>query len=309
MLVAVIMSFLVLSFTGVAVLEVANTSRTVSNQTIQNIKLQFALETAVNEALWRINCGVDSLVNLDENGVLCVWDSTDLVLTVSVNDGKYESEVELDLSDDTHFDHSLASSNFIEFNGYDAGLTKQKQSRVFTFLPQADYEYFETHSVETHNGNYNSWKEDFLAQEGIHIFTGNNLLLTDINITNSTLVFTGKNIFFSGSNTLTAPAPLDSASALPALVFTNPDANLHLASGDHIEGAIFCAGEISIEGSTLTGPIVGKTISLHADLNLLETEYSQFYGWALGFGAVDEYDWPKQIGRWTSTTWGTVENS
>ena len=213
MLIAIIASFLVLSFTGVAVLEVANTSRVVSNQTVNNVKLQFALESAVNEALWRINCGADSLVNIDENGVLCVWDSTEQVLTVSVSDGKYESEVELDLSDDTHFERGLASRNLIQFNGYEAGISKNNRARVFTFLPQVDYEYFEANKVNQHNGSFNSWKDDFLEQEGIHIFTGNNLLLTDIDVSNSTLVFTGKNIFFAGSCTITAPVPVDSASA------------------------------------------------------------------------------------------------
>lgn len=308
MLVAVIATFLVLSFTAVAVLEVANTSRIVSNQTVDNIKLQFALETAVNEALWRINCGADSLVNIDQDGVLCVWDSAEQVLTVNVSDGTHESEVELDLSDDIHFERGLASTNIIEFNGHDAGISKKHRSRVFTFLPNADFEYFENNAVKEHNGNQNSWKEDYLDQQGIHIFAGNNLVLDDINMSNSTLVFTGKNITLDESMHISAPIPVDSASALPALVFTNPEANLSLNEGAFIEGAIFCAGRITIDNAILTGPIVGETIILYDDLELLDTEYSEYYGWALGFGAVDEYDWPKQIGRWTSTTWGTVEN-
>jgi hypothetical protein len=298
------MSFLVLSFTGVAVLEVANTSRTVSNQTVHNIRLQFELESAVNEALWKINAGADSLVNVSDDELSCVWDSTNQILTVGVTDGNLFSEVELNLSEDTHFNRGLASTNLIQFNGYDPGLSKKAQSRVFTFLPQADFDFFETHAVEQHHGNDNSWKEDFLNDEGIHIFTGNNLTLENINVTNSTLVFTGRNITFIGTSLLSAPVPVDSASALPALIFTNPEANLVLSSGDRIEGAIFCAGSIIIDDAILTGPIVGESIELQSDLELLDTEYSEFYGWALGFGSVDEYDWPKQIGRWTSTSWG-----
>lgn len=309
MLVAVIMSFLVLSFTGVAVLEVANTSRVVSDKTVSNIELQYDLESAVNAALWRINCGNDSLVNINEDGTICSWDSLNQVLTVSVSNGDMTSEVELDLSDDTHFDRGLASTNLIQFNGYDAGLDKKHQSRVFTFLPQADFEFFETHAVKEHNGNDNAWKADFLDDDGIHIFTGNNLTLESINVQNSTLVFTGRNIVFTGTNTITAPVPVDSASALPALVLTHPDASLTISQGDHIEGAIFCAGTITISDAILTGPIVGETIVLESDIELLDTEYSEFYAWSLGFGAVDEYDWPKQIGRWTSTNWGNTEGS
>jgi len=58
MLVAVIMMFLALSFTGVSVLNVSYLSRSASAETIENIKLQYQMESRINQALWQINTGV-----------------------------------------------------------------------------------------------------------------------------------------------------------------------------------------------------------------------------------------------------------
>lgn len=306
MLVAVIMAFLVLSFTGVAVLDVAFNSLTVSNTTSDNIVTQYAMESAINEALWRLNVGEDSLANIDLDGTTCTWDSLREVLTVHVNNGKFESEVMLDLSEDTHFDRGMAARNSIQTNGYSVGLSEKYRTRIFNFLPDVDIEYFENEAVKFHHGDDNSWKDNFLTAEGVHIFTGNNLVLDSINVMNSTLVFTGRNIHFYGTNSLRAAIPEDSSAAMPALILTNPDAHLYLDTGDHIEGAIYCAGKISIGNAELSGPIVSDEIELWHNIDLLETEYPEYYRWTEGFGDQDNYDWPKQIGNWKTTSWTAV---
>jgi len=73
MLVAVIMIFVVFSFTGVAVLNVSYLSSSSSIETIHNIKLQHEMESSINEALWIINSGTDSLVNVSSDGITTLW--------------------------------------------------------------------------------------------------------------------------------------------------------------------------------------------------------------------------------------------
>jgi len=301
MLATVIMFFLVLSFTGVAVLDLSYNSRELSNETVHNIKLQYATESAINEALWLLNSGNDSLVNIDSDNINRIWDSETHTLTVGVEMFDTEYEVQLDLSEDTHFQRGLAASSNITTYGYSTGLEDKHRMRQFDFMPVADLKYFADHATWFHHGNQASWSGEAMTGEGVHIFTGNNLVIDGISLNNSTLVFTGKDITFTGTITIRAPFPVDSMSTLPALVFTNPDNEFTLGAGNHIEGAIYCAGQLNLHNPTITGPVVSQTISLNDDLNILDSEYEAYYRWTLGFGSQDDYDWPKQIHRWKSS--------
>jgi len=309
MLVSVIMIFLVLSFTGVAVLDISYSSRTASQETVDNIEVQYALESEINESLWQINSGEDSTVNCEEDGFIINWNADTKVLIISVDTLGVLAEISLNLSEDTHFQRGMASCAGIETNGYDTGIEEENRIRSFDFLPTVDLQYFVDHAVKVHNGNENAWKDDFLANEGIHIFTGNNISIDSVSVNNSTLVFTGKGITFTGTNTIKAPVPVDSADALPALVFVDPDNDFIINENDHIEGAIYCAGQLTIESAALTGPIIADFISLNDDIDILDSEFNEYYRWTLGFGDQDDYDWPKQIGRWKTNTWSKKPNS
>jgi len=131
MLVAVIMIFVVMSFTGVAVLDVSYNSRTASMATIENIKVQYMLESSVNETLWRINTGVDSLVNTDIDGITTSYNADTGLLTVSLDTLNTEAEITMDLTEDTHFNRGIASENAIPSDIADAGITKDNQGRKF----------------------------------------------------------------------------------------------------------------------------------------------------------------------------------
>ena len=322
MLVAVLMIFVVFSFTGVAVLNVSYLSSITSAETVNNIRVQYATESSINEALWRINTGVDSLVNSDTDGVTTVWDPVSNILSVSVDKFQMETEILLDLSEDTHFDRALASDETITTNGYDTDIDPENRSRFFTFLPEVDLDYFTDNAVAIHNEYFHSWNgggkhgddEDF--EEGIHVFTGSFLELKNMDLHNHTLVFTGRFIFFTGNNNIDAPVPVDSADALPALVFTNSNnyfeieaEGKHYNKEDKINGAIFTAGTIILKKGELSGPIVGNTISMeHGEdfsnhIKFKDTEHPEHYRWHKGFKNKKHYDWPKQIGRWKTKKW------
>lgn len=314
------MIFTIFSFTGVAVLNVSYLSNTTSMETINNIKLQYATESSINEALWRINTGVDSLVNSDIDGVVTVWDSSSNILSVNVDKFQMESEILLDLSEDTHFDRALASDNTINTNGNVVDADEENQSRFFTFMPEVDLDYFTDNAVATHTENWKQWDrydaEDF-GGEGIHIFTGSFIELKNCTFENSTLVFTGIFVNFAHQNIITAPEPADSADAMPALVFTNTNNYFEVeAEGknydreDKITGAIYTAGTIVMKKGELSGPIVGKTITMeHGEeynnqIDFKDTEHPKHYRWTKGFKNKKHYDWPKQIGRWKTKKWG-----
>jgi len=86
MLVAVLIIFVVFSFTGVAALNVSQLSNSTLSGTSQNIKLQYELESRINKAMWHINSGKDQLVNLSSEGTKVQWDSQHHVLSVGVEE-------------------------------------------------------------------------------------------------------------------------------------------------------------------------------------------------------------------------------
>ncbi|MEA3287325.1 MAG: hypothetical protein U9Q77_08110 [Candidatus Marinimicrobia bacterium] len=310
MLVAVIMVFVVFSFTGVAVLNVSYLSSSSSMETINNIKLQYAVESAVNESLWRINSGADSLVNYSSGGITTVWDSSTQVLSVNVDKFQMESEILLDLSEDTHFDRGIAAQEEVYLDGNITGLSDDHRARGrFGFLPEVDMEYFYENAVEVHTES-GSWYSgvsfaNMTLADGIHIFEGNYVTLEDVILNSGTIVLTGHHIRIWDENHFTAP-PADSTGALPALVLTHPWQTLNLVSpygNETILGAIYCKNTIYLQNGNFSGPIVGRIVSMSENFDFLDTENNDYFQWTRGFGHRHHYDWPKQIGRWRIQKW------
>ncbi|MCF7922848.1 MAG: hypothetical protein K9M55_09115 [Candidatus Marinimicrobia bacterium] len=306
MLIAIIMVFVVFSFTGVAVLNVAYLSSSASSETVQNIKLQYQMESRINEALWRINIGTDSLVNSITDGAITMWDPQLSILSVGIDNFNMEAEILLDLSENTPFHRAIASDNPINTNGYSTTAEEEHAVSEFDVIPTVDYEYFLLNSPIIHYGNQEAWSEASMATEGIHIFLGNNLEISGLDLENSTLVFLGTNILFSSDNLIKAPIPEDGADAVPALVLLNAYTLFTLQEGTQIEGAIYCAGQLNIHNSTLTGPIVSSSVTLADDINFIDGDHQEYYRWNKGFGNKDDYDWPKHVNRWRTSKWGKI---
>lgn len=312
MLVAVIAIFLVMSFTGVAVLDVSHNSRVISQETVTNIKLQYMAESAVNKTLWRINSAADSVVNYTDGGISTSFDTTTNVLTISFDTLNTIAEMELDLTEDTHFNRGIASSSTMASDADSAGLTEDVKARGnFNFLPEVDMDYFTNNAVQIHNESWTTWNNDTLAN-GIHVFTGNFIALDDITLLSGTIVFTGRYVSMWGDNYIKAP-DADSTGAYPALVFThaNTEFELNSSNGDEqIYGAIYAKKRITLNKGTVSGPIIAEQVNLDNDHDYgFELDGNeQYYQWTNGFGDRDNYDWPKQLGRWTTTKWEKKKN-
>ena len=305
MLVAVLMLFVVFSFTGVAVLNVSYLSNTTSMETVNNIKLQYAVESTINESLWRINTGIDSLVNSSADGVTTIFDPTLNTLTVNVDKFQMESEIILDLSEDTHFDRGIAAEEDVVLDGFDPGLEAENQVRGnFQFLPDVDIQYFLDNATQVHSESWKVWDNETL-EDGIHVFTGSWIALEDVTLNSGTIVFTGRGVSFWGDNEIHAPAG-DSTATSPALIFTNErqDFNMYSHSGNEIIiGAIYCKRDIALHNGTVSGPIIGRNVTLGSHFNFLDFENSDRFRWTRGFGHRNNYDWPKQIGHWKIHKW------
>jgi len=305
MLVGVLMLFLIFSFTGIAALNVSALSTAASAETVNNIKLQWAMESTVNRSLWRLNIGADSLVNLSEEGIVTLFDPVMNTLSINIDQFEMEAELILNLADDTHFDRGIAAEETVDLDGYDAGLEEENQIRDgFSFLPEADIQYFLDNAVQIHEESNISWNHRTFP-DGIHVFTGNYITLDDIRIVSGTLVFTGHHISLWGNNEITAPLG-DSLETNPALVFTNPTEDIEIFSptGDEtIIGAIYANANIDLHNGNISGPVVGKNVNLRGHFDLLDGEHNNRFRWTKGFKHKKHYDWPKQINRWKMKKW------
>ncbi len=303
MLVAVLMLFLVFSFTSVADLSASLASNSGSMESVRNIKQQYEMESNINQAMWRINSGADELVNLSADGVTIVWDAENYLLSVGTENARTESEIQLDLTERTPFSSAIASLTPIQTNGYFADVEEAHPVQQVDLLPTIDPAYFIINRAIIHHGDETTWSTEDLQIEGIHIFLGNNLVISGLDLENSTLLFLGENIFFSENNTIKAPAPVDALPADPAVVFMSPHTKFTLKYGTHIEGAVFCASHLDIENATLTGPVLANSVTLTGNVDFRDNLMPDYYRWNMGFGDQNDYDWPKHVGRWKSVKW------
>jgi hypothetical protein len=290
--------FLVFSLSGVAVLNLSSFTAMENQDAVQSLKNQYAVESAVNVAMWKINTVGDDFGSYDDGYVSVSMDTTTDELVASIDRYNKSYEIAMDLSEDHHFNRGIAAVDSIELNGHDAGISESNRQRKFRFLPEADLQYYIDNAVATHSQNFHTFSDDTLAN-GIHVFTGSFISLESIKV-QGTLVFTGRFVWFLGGNEIEAMA--DENGSHPALVFTH-SSQITMLGDEEVKGPIYAKNKIRItSGAKLSGPIVGNVVELNADINLLDEENPQYYKWNSGFGNYSSYSWPKHIGRWRVTS-------
>lgn len=301
-IVAVMITAVVFSITGLGVLNLALLVNFDTDTAAQTIEEKIEAESAVNIALWKVNAGDDTLGTYTDGNVTSVFDSTELLLTVSYAGTEDTTGFKAYLKKDHHFNHAMASQNAILTYSYSTGEEEENRPRDnFEFLPIVDEAYWLAVADSIYTGSSRTYYDSDLT-EGINVFTGNNITFYRISLDNTTMVFTGGGeVYFSHSNTIRAS--YTDSTAFPALVFTDTSSTVFINEWfssriDHIEGAIFSNGHVLIRRGELSGPIVGRDISVIRNINFLDDQYPQYYTWQHGFGDFTSYDWPKNIIRW-----------
>jgi len=297
----------IFSVTGLSVVQFSSNARVESVKLVHEQQSRSIVESNVNLALWRVNTLPDSMANTASEYVTTVLDTNTDQLTVVVNHHDRLRVVEVDLFEDMHFNHSLATNDTLEMGPYSIGEEADHGVRgEFRFLPQVDTDYFTSNAVQVHpHSDWIYYQSDF-DEEGIHIFTGDNVWLYSVTLHNSTLVFESNYVYFYKDNDIRAPQPAEGQAPLPALVFTNENIIFRLAkewwNQDTIHGAIYCAGKIILKHGTFTGPIVAHKIAVKKNLNFIDDDHDAFYAWPRGFGNYTDYDWPQHITNWAEYT-------
>jgi acetyltransferase-like isoleucine patch superfamily enzyme len=298
MLAAVLSLFMIFSFTGVASLNLASYTSMEAQNSVQAVKNQYAVESTISVALWRMNAIADSAANFTSGDVTCSYDAPQRLLTASIDRYDKRETVRITLADDNHFTHSLSARSGIEYNGY--ALNSISEPREFDFLPQSDLNYYYSNAVEIHTESNHTYHNGQLA-DGIHVFLGSNIELENVSIFGSA-VFVGENITFDKNVHIVADTTLGDA----AMIFTNPNVETsfiynHSNNSFTVNGPIYSEGTIYLRDGDLSGPIVADRIELLDDITLNEEIDSKFYKWTHGFGEQDDYEFPKRVNRWERT--------
>ncbi|MCF7824527.1 MAG: hypothetical protein K9N35_10200 [Candidatus Marinimicrobia bacterium] len=303
-IVAIMITAVVFSITGLGVMNLALLVNLDTQAAVQFSENQIDLESEVNIALWRLNAGDDTLGTYTSDNFTSTFDSASLTLTLSMAIDGDTSGFQLQLEEDYHFTHALASQNNIDTYNYTINEEPDHEVREkFEFLPIVDEAYWLSVADSIFTDNSKTF-HDWDLIEGILVFTGNDLKFQDIDVENTTMVFTGDGVMdFTKSNTL--KAAYNDSTIYPALVFTDSTSYFFINEWlslykDHIEGAIFSYGTVVLRTGELSGPVVGNNILVWKNMNFLDDQYPQYYGWPVGFGDFKDYDWPKQIVQWES---------
>ncbi len=298
-IVAIMITAVIFSATGLGVLNLATIVNLDTQTAVEKVRDQVEVESFANVALWRINTGGDNLGSYSAGDLTATFDSTSQKLSVIKSDGDEQTGLVLSLEEDHHFKRAVATSGTFYTQGNTVSPEPQHQVRSQVgFLPTVDINYFMNIADEIHYDNSRTFR-DWDLSEGVHVFEGNNLIFESVDLENTTLVFTGTNIDFWKHNVIKA----DEGGDMPALVFTNPNSDFTFYGywstyRDEIEGAIYSAGTIRMYNGILSGPVVARTAVLERSMNFTDDEHGEYYQWQNGFGAYEDYDWPKQVQEW-----------
>jgi hypothetical protein len=301
MLVTVLTTALILSLTGMAVVEFGFYGRSTAQDAVHAINNRYTVESHVNKALWRVNTFDDSLVSYSDGPVTVTYDTTTMRLLVGVSQYDKTQAVMADLVEDMHFNHAIATNDSLLLYGHTLGQEPSHSSKgEFRFLPTLDQQYFLDSAVAVHDEDYYWYTDADFSQEGIHVFTGESPYLYNVTLHNSSLLFTSQWVTFWGENDIRAAK--DSTNQLPAVILTHPDIVFNIQGEfwkqDRIEGAIYCAGKVVLRKGTLSGPIVSRKAAVFRDMNFTDDQNPEYYIWHTGFGHYASYDWPKVITNW-----------
>jgi len=292
----VMIYFVVFSLTGLAALAVASYYKMEVVQAKQNESNYLAVESVLNEALWRINVGADSLADFSRNGITSTYSSITRLVTISSE----KRTISVALEDMHPFSQGVAFRDAIDTSSYSITLLPGHGIRQFPTLPTIDTTYYLSHAVAVYNGG-NINIEGVMAS-GIHYVKKGTVFLKNGTYLDGTLVIMGK-LKVVGTDVILNAIPDSNGTYLPALIVADSTSDISTTPGIIIRGPIFSAGPFSMKGGTLTGPLVGTEIELSSKLDINDLSNEKYYDYPPGFGDVHAYDWPKRI---SAQSWKVV---
>jgi len=299
-IVAIMITAVIFSVTGLGVLNLAATVNLDTQTAVQAVQDRVEVESFANVAMWRLNTGGDSLGTFSSGDLSASYDSVSMVLTIAKTTEELNTGLMLSLEEDSHFKRAVATQTYIDYASTVTNNEPEHQLRNnIGFLPEVDLQYFIDNAANV-RWMWNDHIHDGDLVEGINIFYGDNLTIHNVDVENATLVFTGRYIYVQDD--VKIKAPIVNGAPQPAIILMNEYSDFHLWQGYQDElrivGAIYSKGHVRLHEGEFSGPVIAKSARICHAIDMLDDEFPQYYEWNLGFGAYEDYDWPKQIARW-----------
>lgn len=288
--------FLVFSITGMAILTYSAQARLNVQNHVHNIQNQYAVESTLNKALWRINNGSDSLANFEENGVIASYIDSNQTLSVSTNRWDQPVQISVEIIKDYPFNHGVAVLVDQDTSKFSVTTLPDHGMRIFASLPSIDTSYYLQNAVQIYTSGTTNFDDTLVS--GIHYVQGGTVFLKNGAYLEGSLVVMGK-LKVVGTNVSLNAVTDSNGVYIPALIVVDSSADISSNPGIEIKGAIFSTGPFDIKGGNLTGPLVGSSIVFTKNLIINDEANEKYYCWPPGFGDRNSYNWPKQIKKRT----------
>ncbi len=299
-IVAIMITAVIFSVTGLGVLNLAATVNLDTQTAVHAVQDRVEVESFANVAMWRLNTGGDNLGTFSSGDLSASYDSASMVLTIAKTTEELNTGLVLSLEEDSHFKRAVATQTYIDYNSTITNNEPEHQLRSnIGFLPECDFQYFVDNAANV-RWIWNDHIHDGDIVEGINIFYGDNISIHNVAVENATLVFTGRYIYVRDDVKIIAP--IVNGVPQPAIILMNEYSDFHLDQGTgdelYIAGAIFSKGHVRLHEGSFSGPVVAQHARICRAIDMLDNEYPEYYAWNAGFGAYEDYDWPKQIAHW-----------
>jgi len=288
--------FLVFSITGMAILNYSAQALLNVQNHVHTIQNQYAIESTMNKALWRINNGSDSLANFEENEVLASFIDSNQTLSVTTNRWDQPVQVNVEIIKDYPFNHGVAVLVEQDTSKFSVTTLPGHGMRIFSSLPTIDTSFYRQNAVQIYTSGTTTFDDTLVS--GIHYVEGGTVFLKNGAYLEGSLVVMGK-LKITGSNVSLNAIVDANNNYIPALIVVDSSADISSNPGIEINGAIFSTGPFDIKGGNLTGPLVGSSIVFSKNLVINDEANEKYYCWPLGFGDRESYNWPKQIKKRT----------
>lgn len=291
--------FVIFSITGMGMLAFAAYFRLDTQDQSHSYTNKYAIESAVNVALWRANSGSDSLANYEDNGVTATYIDSTRILTVSTNKWNQSYQLTAEFKPIHPFGRSLSYTGQMDTSRGTINYLFDHRPFKFAFLPTIDTAYYRQNAVQIHTGtsSYNS-----ALPPGIHYIDGGLVRMrSGSSLDGSLVVVNGGQLEFPGNSNAIIRSIQDTNGVwIPAIIFDSTATFTSFKRRITVDGPVFSERDLRILG-TFTGPIVAPDVTNWTWGTIDDQSNEQYYTWPPGFGDLYSYDWPKKLkpGTWS----------
>ncbi|MCK5331848.1 MAG: hypothetical protein KAK01_10590 [Candidatus Marinimicrobia bacterium] len=279
----VMVYFVVFSLTGLIFISLSDQAHLQNVDAIHDYKNHWAVESAINEALWRMNNGPATLATFQDGMLNSTYNETTMILTVSTDRWDRPFEVSLEIELDHIFNNTFYTSTPIDTS--DPAITILSDDvniQVADSLPTLDTAYYWQNAVSIYPDGA-SFSDTMTP--GIHYIQSGETVLGNNTYLVGTLFVLGK-LKVVGNNVFLKAGQDSSGAYLPALIVADSVTTTTITNIT-IEGAIISYGSFDINKGTLTGPFIGSELNATTAVIFDDQGSDQYYTYYPGFGEQD----------------------